>query len=1111
MSIFRCKMCGGSLEIEQGASVATCEYCGTQQTLPRLDDERKANLYDRASHFRRNNEFDRAMGIYEQVLNEDHTDAESYWSLVLCRYGVEYVEDPSSNKRIPTINRAQFVSIFDDDDYKSALRYADENQRAVYEAEANVINRIQKGFLAISQKEAPFDVFICYKESDEKGRRTPDSVLAQELYYQLIQEGYKVFFSRITLEDKLGSAYEPYIFAALNSAKVMVVLGTKPEYFNSVWVKNEWSRYLALIKGGAKKMLVPAYKDMNPYDLPEEFSHLQAQDMSKLGFMQDLIRGIRKIIEVDKPLTAGETKARSASKGTEVLIKRATIFLEDGNVQSAGDYCEKALDIDPECAEAYVIKLLIDLKLNTREALNTYAEPFDSNPNYLRVIRYGDESLRFELDSCLENIRNRNEQARIEGIYTSAAAQMKSARLEETFIQLAQQFESVISYQDAGDLAAQCRSKAAEARKDAIYAEAKTYMSKTAVTIADLEAAVKGFKTISGWRDSDDRIAACEKKIADIKAKEENDRLEQLRRKEIERREAEKRARQNKKAMMVFAAIFACAAIIFLWTGVLSPLFKYNKAQSLFDDGSYDEAIALYAELDQYKDASAKILEVKYAKAEQLLADKNYDAATALYEELADYNNASERLQEVDYSRAGDLLTAGNYANAAAIYQSLGTYKDSAALYPSVILEYAAVLVEKKEYSNAESQLQLLAEYEEYDDSISDLYLQMMSACFAEGKYDEALSAYQKTKDYSEESDQYKELVYKSAERLYQQQDYSSAVEKYKLVLGYLDADGKAQECSYHMGVEAMSQKDYALAIEYFTLAGSYKDSAEQLKEAKQQYVLSGQGDKETTDKYLNELNASQKKDSVANPTIPEKQDTLKARIIFTASGLDYVAKDLISIPMNDVQYVRIHVLLSGVNPNASTGLMAEIEHPRGKTRSFASPQKSTDSWTLSAWNYMGFADETGTYIVRVFDANGNVLAEKSVEFTDNSIAPQFAEESTLFGKKDGLKARIIINNSKDDYNTDLRSIDDYDGVCFHVFLSGGDLSQIVKIYYSVEDTDRKSPRLGWYPKIDENGHCSIYWEPGDFGSHRRSGTVVFKVYDINGDLLAKKSVTFNT
>ena len=148
MAIFKCKMCGGTLEVT-GESVATCEYCGTQQTLPRLDDDRKANLYDRANHFRRNNEFDKAIGIYEQILNADTTDAESYWSLVLCRYGIEYVEDPATHKRVPTVNRAQFTSIFDDDNYKSALQYADVYQRRLYEEEAKAINEIQKGILEI--------------------------------------------------------------------------------------------------------------------------------------------------------------------------------------------------------------------------------------------------------------------------------------------------------------------------------------------------------------------------------------------------------------------------------------------------------------------------------------------------------------------------------------------------------------------------------------------------------------------------------------------------------------------------------------------------------------------------------------------------------------------------------------------------------------------------------------------------------------------------------------------------------------------------------------------------------------------------------------------------
>ena len=184
MALFKCKMCGGALEINNNETVATCEYCGTQQTLPKLDDDRRANLYDRANHFRRNNEFDKAMGIYEQILNEDNTDAEAYWSLVLCRYGIEYVEDPSSHKRIPTVNRAQFTSIFDDDNYKSALQYADGYQRSIYEEEARAINEIQKGILAISQKEE--QERIAAEERQKRLESDEPIDLDSEEYYDVI-------------------------------------------------------------------------------------------------------------------------------------------------------------------------------------------------------------------------------------------------------------------------------------------------------------------------------------------------------------------------------------------------------------------------------------------------------------------------------------------------------------------------------------------------------------------------------------------------------------------------------------------------------------------------------------------------------------------------------------------------------------------------------------------------------------------------------------------------------------------------------------------------------------------------------------------------------------
>lgn len=513
MSLFKCKMCGGTIEFNPGASVGVCDSCGTKQTLPRLDDDRRANLYDRANHFRRNNEFDKATAIYEQILNEDTTDAEAYWSLVLCQYGIEYVEDPATHQRVPTVNRAQFTSIFDDDNYKSALQYADIYQRDLYEQEAKAINEIQKGILAISQKEEPFDVFICYKETDNNGRRTPDSVLANDLYHQLVNEGFKVFFARITLEDKLGTAYEPYIFAALNSAKVMVVLGTKPEHFNAVWVKNEWSRYLSLVKqSGGMKMLIPAYKDMDPYDLPEEFSHLQAQDMSKLGFMQDIIRGIKKIT---KPESTNSHSQKDFYPTPQVnitiapILKRGFLFLADGEWSKATDYFEKVLDADPENSRAYVGRLLSELHIIKEEQLVDSPEIFSNKDNYKKALQFADDTYRKKLiEYSTENI------------YRKAKKAFSSARTENDYKEANLAFVSIKGYKDADILSDKCQEKAEVARIEEIYKNGRTELNKD--TIPCCESAISLFKTIPEYKDSQKLIEKAENRIVELTKEKKN-------------------------------------------------------------------------------------------------------------------------------------------------------------------------------------------------------------------------------------------------------------------------------------------------------------------------------------------------------------------------------------------------------------------------------------------------------------------------------------------------------------------------------------------------------------------------------------------------------------
>ena len=299
MAQIKCKMCGGVNEVSDSQTILVCDYCAAEQTIAKLDSERKTMLFNRANTARINSDFDTALRLYETILLEYPNEPEAHWGVCLSRYGIEYVDDPVSKKKIPTCHRTLFNSIFEDFDYKEAINNADAVAKNIYQNEAMEIDRIQKSILAISQREEPFDIFICYKETDDAKNRTRDSLIAQDLYEELTNKGYKVFYARITLESKLGSQYEPIIFAALQSSKVMLVIGTKPQYFNAVWVKNEWRRFLSFMQEDSNKYLIPCFRDMEAYDMPEEFISLQSQDINKLGFKQDLLRGIDKIFGRD--------------------------------------------------------------------------------------------------------------------------------------------------------------------------------------------------------------------------------------------------------------------------------------------------------------------------------------------------------------------------------------------------------------------------------------------------------------------------------------------------------------------------------------------------------------------------------------------------------------------------------------------------------------------------------------------------------------------------------------------------------------------------------------------------------------------------------------------
>ena len=653
MTIIKCKMCGGDIQRSEDQAYGTCDSCGSTMTFPRVSDEQRVNLFNRANNFRRQGEFDKAIAAYERILNQDDSDAEAHWGVVLSRYGIEYVEDPASGERIPTCHRVQMESVLGDADYLAALEHApDGYSRRLYEEEAKRIADIQRGILALSSQEKPYDVFICYKETTEGGSRTPDSALAQEVYYQLAQEGYKVFFSRITLEDKLGRLYKPYIFAALNSARVMVVIGTQAEYFNAVWVKNEWSRFLALMKKNRSKLLIPCYRNMEAYDLPEALSMLQSQDMAKIGFMQDLVRGIKKVVDAGKTKPAADTIMKAvesiAAPGVQSLLTRAHLFLEDGDFKSAAEYAEKVLDIDPKYAPAYMARLQASLNLRSEDELGKGKETLEKYGDYQKAVRFADGVLKPVYLGYNQRIMDRLEGEHREDLYQSANKFLNRAVDEAGYLLAADEFLSLHGYKDSDKrlIISQTRAEEAHLARFKREQEEQAEQSK---------------------RDAEQAVQLKQKRIA-----------------------AEKRRARNKRlAMIVTPIVVAAIAVLLLITLVVIPKNKYQTAMDFLASKQYDQAIAAFLEMGNYSDSKkrAQGTTAAYSKDKQqyetamgLFANKQYDEASALFKGLGLYLDSASKAQECIYQKGKAMADAGNYPEASAILIQIKDYKDTASI-----------------------------------------------------------------------------------------------------------------------------------------------------------------------------------------------------------------------------------------------------------------------------------------------------------------------------------------------------------------------------------------------------------------------------------------------
>ena len=281
-----CQVCGGALK--NCGTYYKCVCCDTEY---RIDDSMSKEEMD--AYFRKLNafedaernlqldcpRFDEAESEFGFIVQKHPDWSAGYWGLVRAKFGIKFEQD-SGGKAVPSCYKSTYEDFRNTDEYKKAIALAETPElRQSYEKMAEYIARVAKEWRAEAQK-YDYDVFISFKASnDSDGSETRDSREMHKLYDLLKDKGYRVFFSPVTLitDGVVGKGSEPYIFNALDKAKVLIVYGSRKKYFTSTWVQNEWQRYLRAMKVCKKEKdsLLVLYEGFNPKELPQGLRRIQ--------------------------------------------------------------------------------------------------------------------------------------------------------------------------------------------------------------------------------------------------------------------------------------------------------------------------------------------------------------------------------------------------------------------------------------------------------------------------------------------------------------------------------------------------------------------------------------------------------------------------------------------------------------------------------------------------------------------------------------------------------------------------------------------------------------------------------------------------------------------
>ena len=530
--------------------------------------------------------------------------------------------------------------------------------------------------------------------------------------------------------------------------------------------------------------------------------------------MQDLVRGIKKVVDAGKAKPAEEP---IAAPGVRSLLRRAQLFLEDGDFKSAAEYADRVLDLDPESSPAYLVRLQAGLQVRHEEDLGQSAQPLTEFADYEKAVRFAQGRLKEAYEGYNQRVVDRLQAQQVEEAYQGALRLSQGARDEGTFLLAAQAFEDLTGYRDADEKERECRTRAEELRVDRLQRE---------------EAA----RAVRLRREEEGRLAAARQQ-SEKAAQQERARLA----------EAKRRAKNRRTAMILIPLLAAGVAVALLVTQVVIPKNNYQAAKALLDGRQYDQAAEAFRALGGFSDSAAMVKEADYQKAKALRTAGEEERGLALLATLGDYSDSrsllaqaqadilfdagdypgayavyaalgeSYQTHDADYARmygeALTLLTQGKQEEAIKAFASLGTYRDS---QTRILQAQADQLYDAGDSAGAQDHYAGLGEaYHTHEGDYAAKYA-AAETHFMAGEFESAIRYYVPLGTFRDSADKLNQARYVLAQSLAGGGELSEAEAVFAQIPDYLDVPDRLQALRLTIADEAFAAKEYETALSFY-------------------------------------------------------------------------------------------------------------------------------------------------------------------------------------------------------------------------------------------------------------------------------------------------------